>query len=250
MGGHSHWSTIKRHKATQDAKRGRIFTKILREITVASRLGGGDPGANPRLRTVIAKAKEVNLPQDNIKKAIQKGTGELPGVSYEEIVYEGYGPGGVALLIEVMTDNRNRSISDVRGIMGKHGGSMGEAGCVAWMFQQKGYLEIDRSAADEERLLTLALEAGAEDFKAGDKGYEVITDAADFEQVKAAIEQERIPCTLAEVTMLPQTLITLEEKEARQLFRLLEMLDDCDDVQKVYANFDISDEMMERLAAE
>lgn len=249
MGGHSHWSTVKRHKAAQDAKRGRVFTKIIREITAAARLGGGDPDGNPRLRTAVAKAKEVNMPQDNVKKAIQRGTGELPGVTYDEAVYEGYGPGGVAIMVEIMTDNRNRTVSEIRNIMGKHGGNMGEAGCVAWMFQKKGYIEIDRAAAEEEKLLALVLEAGAEDFKTGEKTYEVITSAEDFEKVKQTLEQNRISLIVSEVTFLPQTQVPLGEKEAEQMLKLVEALDDHDDVQRVYANFDISDEVMQKVAA-
>lgn len=249
MGGHSHWSTIKRHKAAQDAKRGRLFTKIIREITAAARLGGGDPEGNPRLRTAILKAKDVNMPQDNIKKAIQRGTGELPGVTYEEVAYEGYGPGGVALLIEVMTDNRNRTVSEVRHILGKYGGSMGEAGCVAWMFQKRGYIEVDRTSTSEEKLMALVLEAGAEDLRTREKCYEVIAAPEDFEGVKDALQRQGIPLAAAEITMLPQTTITLQEREAEQVLKLMEALDEHDDVQKVYANFDIPDEIMEKVMA-
>ncbi len=249
MGGHSHWSTVKRHKAAQDAKRGRIFTKIIRELTAAARLGGGDPDANPRLRTAVAKAKEVNMPQDNIKKAIQRGTGELPGVSYDEVVYEGYGPGGVATLIEIMTDNRNRTVSEIRHLLGKYGGTMGEAGCVSWLFQKKGYIVVERHSADEEKLMSLVLEAGAEDLKTDDNNYEVLCRPEDFEQVRAALEKNKIALAAAEVTMVPQNYVPLEDKDAEQMLKLMEALEDHDDVQKVYANFDISPEVIERVGA-
>ena len=249
MGGHSHWSTIRRHKASIDAKRGRIFTKIIREITAAARVGGGDPEGNPRLRTAVAKAKEANLPQDTLKKALQRGTGELPGVHYEEITYEGYGPGGVALLLEVMTDNRNRTVSDIRHIMGKYGGNLGETGCVAWMFQRKGYLEVERSCVEEEKLLDIVLEAGAEDLKAGEKSFEVTTAPDELETVRQALEGKGIPTLTAELTMLPQNTIPLEEKEAVRMLRLLDALDDQDDVQKIFANFDIAEEIIQKVAA-
>src|SRR3990172_3962776 len=213
MSGHSKWATTKHKKAATDAKRGKIFTKITKEITVAARLGGGDPDGNPRLRTAVAKAKGVSMPADNIKRAIQKGTGELPGVSYEEIIYEGYGPGGVAVIIEVMTDNRNRTVSEIRNIFSKAGGNMGEAGCVAWMFHKKGYFVVVRSKADEEKLMSLALDAG-------------------------------VPLEVAEITMIPQTYVNLDGKEAQQMLRLVETLEDNDDVQNVYANFDIPEEIM------
>ncbi|HTP41051.1 MAG TPA: YebC/PmpR family DNA-binding transcriptional regulator, partial [Nitrospiria bacterium] len=186
MGGHSHWATTKRHKMAVDAKRGKIFTKIIREITVAARMGGGDPNGNPRLRLAIIKAKEQNMPQDNIKRAIQKGTGELPGQTIEEIAYEGYGPGGVAMMIECMTDNRNRTLPEIRHLMTKFGGSLGEAGCVGWMFEKKGYIVVDRSKADEEKLMNLVLEAGGEDLRIDGDRYEVISELSAFEAVKRA----------------------------------------------------------------
>jgi len=245
MSGHSKWATTKHKKAATDAKRGKIFTKIGKEITVAARLGGGDPDGNPRLRTAVAKAKAVSLPAENIKRAIQKGTGELPGVSYEEINYEGYGPGGVAVILEVMTDNRNRTVSEIRNIFSKAGGNMGEAGCVSWMFHKKGYLVVSSAKAGEEKLMTLALEAGAEDMQVEDDNFVITTALNDFEKVKKALEDAGVPLELAEITMIPQTYVKIEsQKEASQMMRLVETLEDNDDVQNVYANFDIPEEMM------
>jgi YebC/PmpR family DNA-binding regulatory protein len=233
----------------QDAKRGRIFTKIIREITTAAKLGGGDAEGNPRLRTAIGKAKEVNMPLDNIKKAIQRGTGELPGVNYEEGIYEGYGPGGVATLIEIMSDNRNRTVSEIRHLLSKHGGAMGEAGCVSWLFSQKGYIILEKSSSDEEKLMGLVLEAGAEDLKTDGKNYEVITSPEDFEKVKKSLEENHIPFVLAEITMIPKNFVPLEGKEAEQMLKLVEALEDHDDVQKVHANFDISEEVIDQVGA-
>ena len=244
MSGHSKWATTKHKKAAIDAKRGKVFTKIAKEITVAAKLGGGDPNGNPRLRTAVAKAKGVSMPADNIKRAIQKGTGELPGVSYEEIIFEGYGPGGVAVMLESMTDNRNRTVSEIRHIFGKSGGHMGEAGCVSWMFQKKGYIVISRAKADEEKLMTLALDAGAEDLQAEDDNFVVTTPPNDLEKVKKAIEDEGIGMEVTEITMVPQTYVKLDGKEAQQMLRLMDTLEDNDDVQNVYANFDIPEEIM------
>ena len=241
MGGHSHSATIKPHKTDQDAKRGRIFTKIIREITTAAKIGGGDAEGNPRLRTAVAKAKEVNMPLDNIKKAIQRGTGELPGVTYEEGIYEGYGPGGVAIMIEIMSDNRNRTVSEIRYILSKHGGNMGEAGCVSWVFNKKGYIVVEKTHADEEKLMGLVLEAGAEDLRTDEKNFEVITSPDDFEKVKKVLENNKLPFALAEVTMVPQNYVKLDGKAAEQMLKLMEALEDHDDVQKVHANFDIPD---------
>ena len=249
MSGHSKWATTKHKKAATDAKRGKIFTKITKEITVAARLGGGDPDGNPRLRTAVAKAKGVSMPADNIKRAIQKGTGELPGVSYEEIIYEGYGPGGVAVIVEVMTDNRNRTVSEIRNIFGKAGGNMGEACCVAWMFHKKGYLVVNRAKVDEEKLMTLALDAGAEDMQAEDDNFVITTAPQDFEKVKKALEDATVPLEVNEVTMVPQTYVKLEGKEAQQMLRLVEALEDNDDVQNVYANFDIPEEILSAIGA-
>lgn len=244
MSGHSKWATTKHKKAAIDAKRGKIFTKIGKEIIVAAKLGGGDPNGNPRLRTAIAKAKAVSMPADNIKRAIQRGTGELAGVSYEEITYEGYGPGGVAVIVEVLTDNRNRTVSEIRNIFGKAGGNMGEAGCVSWMFQKKGYLVVNRSKVDEDKLMTLALDSGAEDMQTEDENFAITTPPNDFEKVKKALEDAGITPEAAEVTMIPQTYVKLEGKEAQQMLRLMETLEDNDDVQNVYANFDIPEEIM------
>lgn len=249
MSGHSKWSTIKYKKGAADARRGKIFTKLIKEITVAARLGGGDPDANPRLRTVILKAKEANMPGDNIKRAIQKGTGELPGVHYEEVIYEGYGPGGVAVLVEVLTDNKNRTVSEIRHIFSKHNGNMGEAGCVSWMFQTRGLISIEKNTVEEDRLMEIALEAGAEDVKDEGDTFEILTDPAGFEDVKKAIEDAGISYTLAEITKIPQTMVRLEGKEAEQMLRLMAPLEDNDDVNAVYANFDIDDEIIERIGA-
>ena len=249
MSGHSKWATTKHKKAAADQKRGKVFTKITKEITVAARLGGGDPDGNPRLRTAIEKAKEANMPQENLKRAIQKGTGELPGVTYDEIIYEGYGPGGVALLIECLTDNKNRSVAEVRHILSKNNGAMGEAGCVSWMFNQKGYIVVDKANAGEDELMTIALEAGAEDVKSDpeEPNYEVVTQPQDFETVKKAIEGKGIKMEAADITMIPQTYVMLAGKEAEQMVRLMDALEDNDDVQNVYANFDIPDEVMEKM---
>lgn len=249
MGGHSHWSTIKRHKSAQDAKRGRIFTRITRELITAARIGGGDSDGNARLRTAIAKAREVNLPQENIRKAIRRGTGELPGVSFEEAVYEGYGPGGVALMIEAMTDNRNRTVSVIRKVLSKHGGSLGAAGCVAWMFRKKGCFLVDRTATDEESLLGLVLEAGAEDLKVGEKNFEITTAPEDFEAVRQSLAQNRIQTGLAEVILMARDFVRLEGTEARQVLRLCDDLDDQEDVQKVHTNFDIPDQVIQEVSA-
>jgi YebC/PmpR family DNA-binding regulatory protein len=242
MSGHSKWSTIRHKKGAADAKRGKIFTKLTKEITVAARMGGGDLESNPRLRTAVAAAKAENMPKDNIERAIKKGTGELEGVSYEEAVYEGYGPGGAAVLVESVTDNKNRAVADIRHIFSKNGGNLGENGCVAWMFDKKGYISVDNSAADEETLMEAALEAGAEDVREDGNNFEVITAPEDLEAVREAIEDADIAFADAEITMLPQTTANLQGKEAEQMVRLMEALDDCDDVQKVYTNADIPEE--------
>ena len=248
MSGHSKWSSIKHKKAATDARRGKIFTKLIKEIMVAARMGGGDPDANPRLRTAIQAAKSENMPKDNIERAIKKGTGDLEGVNYEESIYEGYGPGGAAVLVESLTDNKNRAVADIRHIFSKNGGNLGENGCVAWMFDKKGYILIESKVVEEDTLMETALEAGAEDVREDNGNFEVITATEDFEAVKEAIEAASIPTIAAEVTMLPQTNSNLSGREAEQMLRLMEMLDDCDDVQKVYANFDIDDATLEKLA--
>ncbi len=245
MSGHSKWSTIKHKKGATDAKRGKIFTKLIKEITVAARMGGGgDPASNPRLRTAIQAAKNENMPKDNIERAIKKGTGELEGVNYEESVYEGYGPGGAAVLVESLTDNKNRAVADIRHIFSKSGGNLGENGCVAWMFDKKGYINVKKEAVDEEALMETAIDAGAEDVREEENNFEIITDPQDFESVKAAIDTASIPYIEAEITMLPQSNACLEGKEAEQMIRLMEALEDCDDVQKVYTNADIPDELV------
>jgi YebC/PmpR family DNA-binding regulatory protein len=249
MSGHSKWATTKHKKGAADAKRGKIFTKIIREMTVASRMGGGDPDGNPRLRMAILKAKEANMPADNMKKAIQRGTGELPGVQYEEHTYEGYGPGGVALLVSVATDNKNRTVSEIRQILSRHGGSMGEAGSVAWMFEKKGYLTVPRTGVDEDQLIALVLDAGAEDVRSDDpECYEVLTPPTALEPVKKAMLDATLTPTLCEITLLPKTHISLSGKEAEQMIHLTEALEDHDDVQKVYVNGDIPDEVLEAIA--
>lgn len=248
MSGHSRWSTIKRKKAAADAKKGQAFTKIIREIIVAAKAGGGDPETNARLRTVIEKAKAVNMPVDNIKKAIQKGTGELPGVVYEEITYEGYGPGGVALLIKVATDNKNRSAADIRTILSKNGGSMASIGATSWQFEQKGYFSIPKEIIDEDTLMEIALEAGAQDIKSEADNYDVVTEPANFDKVKKVFDEKGIKYNTAEITMIPKSYVNLEGKEAEQMLKLMNALDEMDDVQNVYANFDIPQEVMEKLS--
>ncbi len=249
MSGHSKWAGIKHKKAKVDAQRGRIFTRVIREITVAARLGGGDPVGNPRLRDAIDKAKAANMPQDNIIRAVKKGTGELEGVSYEECIYEGYGPGGVAIFLEVVTDNRNRTTAEVRKLLSKFGGNMGESGCVGWMFNKKGLIQVTAKGVDEEHLLAVALEAGAEDVRTGEQSFEIITDLKDFGAVKTALTQGSFPIEQAEITMVPQSTIRLEGKVAEQVLRLMDGLEEHDDVQHVYANFDIPEEIMAALTA-
>lgn len=244
MSGHSKWSTIKHKKGAADAKRGKIFTKLIKEITVAARMGGGDPNANPRLRSALLAARAENMPKDNMDRAVKKGTGELEGVNYEEVVYEGYGPGGAAVIVESLTDNKNRAVAEIRHCFSKRGGNLGANGCVAWMFDKKGYLVVEKSAIDEDALMEAALEAGAEDVREDGPNFEVITEPEDFEAVKEAIEGASIPYVAAEITLLPQNTTSLKGKEAEQMIALMEMLDDSDDVQKVYTNADIPDEMV------
>ncbi|CAG0981629.1 putative transcriptional regulatory protein [Geobacteraceae bacterium] len=246
MSGHNKWSTIKHKKGAADAKRGKTFTKIIKEITVAAKLGGGDPAGNPRLRAAVDKAKSENMPKDNIERAIKKGTGELEGVSYEEIVYEGYGPGGVAVLVECMTDNRNRTVSDVRSTFTKCNGNMGETGCVSWMFDKKGLIVVSKDV-DFEKLFEVALEAGAEDVADEEEQFEVLTDPTTFIEVREVLEKAGFAHESAEVTMIPQTMVKLDGKNAENMLKLMDRLEDNDDVQNVYANFDISTEEMEKL---
>ena len=249
MSGHSKWKTNKGKKMAADAKKGAAYTKIIKEITVAAREGGGNPDTNPKLRTAIARAKEFNMPSDNVKMAIKRGTGELPGVVYEAVMYEAYGPGGVAILIEALTDNKNRTTAELRNVMSKKGGNMAGAGSVAWMFAKKGYLLIEKNQAQEDALMTIALEAGAEDFKSDEKNYEITTSVQDFEKVKQAIEAKGIKCLDAEITMIPSSSIKVVGGEAKQLLALIEALEEHDDVQQVYANFDIPDEILEQAAS-
>lgn len=248
MSGHSKWNSIKHKKAREDAKRGKIFTKMIREITVAARSGGGDPNGNPRLRTAILAAKAVNMPADNIERAIKKGTGELEGVSYEEFTYEGYGPGGVAILIEILTDNRNRTAADIRRILTRGNGNLGENGCVAWIFEKKGIITFEKANFDEDMLMESVLESGAEDMDDSDEIYfEVYTSTGDFVQVKEYFDNKGLAYSLSQITMIPQNTVRLEGKEAEQALKLIETLEDQDDVQNVHANFDIPDEVMEEI---
>jgi YebC/PmpR family DNA-binding regulatory protein len=249
MSGHSKWSTIKRKKGKLDAERGRIFTRVIKEITVAARHGGGDANINPRLRTAIDAAKKVNMPADNIKKAIQKGTGELPGVSYEEVTYEGYGPGGVAILVEALTDNKNRTVAEIRHVFAKNNGNLGENGSVGWLFHRQGMIQVPRGAMDEDTMMMTALDAGATDVSTDDDTYSVYTGFGDLYAVKETLEKARVEVTEAKVTMIPQNTISLDGKQAEQMLKLMEALEDHDDVQNVYANFDISDEVMEKFEA-
>ncbi len=249
MSGHSRWSQIKRKKGKADVQRGKLFSKILREITVAARNGGGDPKANMRLKAAIESAKEANMPQENIKRAIQKGTGELPGEAYEEISYEGYAPGGVAVMIRVLTDNRNRTAPEIRHTFEKHGGHMGASGAVAWMFERKGIVRVDADKISEDDLLTQALDAGATDMTRAEKVFEITTAPGEMDAVRAKLEASRVPVLEAEVTFLPQSTVRVEGKEAPQVLRLIEALEELDDVQAVYANYDIPEDVMEAISA-
>ncbi len=247
MSGHSKWSTIKHKKGAADVKRGKIFTKLIKEITVAARMGGGDADANPRLRTALNAARVQNMPKDTYERAVKKGTGDLEGVTYEEIMYEGYGPGGVAVLVACLTDNKNRSIADVRYIFGKAGGNVGTDGCVAWMFDKKGLIAVNKEDASEETLMEVALDAGADDIRDEGDTFEIITETEAFDAVKAAVDEAQIKYQMAEITMLPQTMTRVEGKEAEQMIRFMDALDDCDDVQKFYTNADIPDEAFDAM---
>ncbi len=248
MSGHSKWATIKHKKGALDAKRGKIFTRLIKEITIAARSGGGDPDGNPRLRTAILAAKAENMPADNIKRAIQRGTGELEGVNYEEISFEGYGPGGVALIVDVLTDNRNRAVSEVRHCFSKHGGNLGESGSVRFMFSKKGIISIEKSAATEEQLMDIVLEHGGEDLSDQGENWEITTEPAAHEAVSNAVKEAGITPTVSEVTMVASTYTKLEGPTANQMIRLLDGLEDLDDVQNVYSNFDMDAEQMEQVA--
>jgi len=245
MSGHSKWHTIKHKKGAADAKRGKIFTRIIKELTVAARNGGGDPDKNPRLRTIIAEAKSVNMPADNIKRAIQRGTGELPGVSYEEVAYEGYGPGGAAVIVETLTDNKNRTVGEIRHVFSKYGGNMGAENSVAWMFDKKGYIVVDKSKADEETLMAAALEAGADDMRDDGDSWEVVSAPDAFQKVLEAVKGLGIEPAAAEVALLPQNYVKLEGRTAQQMVKLMEALEDHDDTKKVWSNADIEEKEIE-----
>ncbi len=248
MSGHSKWSTIKHKKAAQDAKRGKIFTKLIKEITVAARLGGGDPAANPRLRAAIEAAKAANMPKNNIERAIKKGTGELEGVAYEEVTYEGYGPGGVAVLVETITDNRQRTVAEVRHIFAKRGGNLGEPGSVAWIFEKKGLIIVEKDKVDEDTLMAAALEAEAEDIQDSGSEWEIETSPEELAKVKKALTDQGIEILSAKVTMVPSNIVKIDdEKKAQQLIALMNALEENDDVQNVYANFDIPDKILEKV---
>jgi len=248
MSGHSKWSGIKHKKAIIDAKRGKVFTRIIREISVAARSGGGSIENNARLRKVVDLAKEANMPADNVKKAIQRGTGEIPGVIYEEIMYEGYGPGGVAIMVEVTTDNKNRTASEIRNMFSESNGNLGENGCVGWMFSQKGYISVEKDKADEEKLMTLALELGADDFATDDpEVYEIFTSPQDYEKVKAGVEKAGIVISVSELSMLPQTYVKVTGKDAKNMLNLMENLEEHEDVKNVFSNFDITKEELEAI---
>ena len=248
MSGHSKWSTIKRKKGAVDAKRGKIFTKLIREIATAARMGGGEPESNPRLRLAMEKARGANMPKDNIERAIKKGLGATDGESYEEVVYEGYGPGGTAIYVETLTDNRNRTVGEVRHVLTRYGGNLGASGCVAYLFEKKGVLSFDRQGLDGDALLEAALEAGADDAVESESSIDVITSPSAFESVKSALGSAGFTPSHAEIAMEPSTTVVLEGKEAESMLRVSDALEDLDDVQNVYANFDISEEEMARLA--
>ena len=250
MSGHSKWATTKHKKALVDAKRGKLFTKLIREITVAAKSGGGGPEANPRLRVAMQKAREANMPGDTIDRAVKKGTGELEGVVYEEVIYEGYGPGGVAILVEAVTDNKNRTSSELRNLFSKRGGNLAGAGSVGWIFKKKGYFLIDKQGVDEEQLLTLVLENGAEDMRAEGNTFEITCEAKDFERLKGILQRSPFKVQTTELTMLPSSHVKVEGDAARQLLQLIESLEDHDDVQNVYANFDIPEEILQSAAKE
>jgi len=246
MSGHSKWSSIKHKKAVKDARRGKLFTKLIKEITVAARAGGGDINANPRLRTAVLTARANSMPGDNIDRAIKKGTGELEGVAYEEVVYEGYGPGGAAIMVQVLTDNKNRTVSEMRRLFTKHGGNLGENGCVAWMFDKKGQITVDRGSVDEDQLMTIALDGGAEDVREEDGLFEILMTPESFETVRDRLEREKIPMASAQIALVPKNTVTLDAHAAEQTLKLTEELEDHDDVQSVAANFDIPNELLEK----
>ncbi len=246
MSGHSKWSSIKHKKAVKDARKGKLYTKLIKEISVAARIGGGDINSNPRLRTAVLTAKGASMPNENIDRAIKKGTGELEGVSYEEIHYEGYGPGGAAIMVTVLTDNKNRTVTEMRRLFTRYGGNLGESGCVAWMFDKKGLITVDKGQIEEDRLITLVLDGGAEDVREEDGLYEVVTKPEDFEKVRELLHQENVAMATAQITMVPKSTVALDEKHAEQALKLTEELEDHDDVQSVSANYDIPVEFIEK----
>ena len=248
MSGHSKWASIKHKKAQTDARRGRLFSQLIKEITVAARAGGGDADSNPRLRTAVTAAKAASMPADNIKRAIQRGTGEIPGLVVDEVTFEGYGPGGVAVLVEVATDNRNRTVSEIRHTFSKQGGNLGEAGSVAWMFKKRGYIVIPKAKASEDQLLSIVLDAGGEDLRDDGSQWEVLTAVETFEAVVNALKASQVETTLAEISMIPQNYVKLEGRNAQQLMRLLEALEDHDDVQHVYSNFDVEERELQAVS--
>ncbi len=244
MSGHSKWATIKHKKGAADAKRGKVFTRLIKEITIAAKSGGGDPDGNPRLRTAILAAKAENMPADNIKRAVQRGTGELEGLSYDEITYEGYGPGGVAIIVDVLTDNKNRAVSEIRHAFSKNGGNLGAEGAVSWMFSKKGVFSIEKDAADEDKLMEIVLESGAEDLNDEGEYWEILSDPKDFEAVSDALKAAKIETETAEVTKIASTYTRLEGSQANAMMRLLETIEDLDDTQNVYSNFDFDEAQM------
>jgi len=248
MSGHSKWHTIKHKKGAADAKRGRVFTRIIKELTVAARAGGGDPDTNPRLRTIVAEAKQVNMPAENIKRAIRRGTGEEPGVQYEEITYEGYGPGGVALIIEAMTDNKNRTVGEIRHLLTKYGGDLGQSNSVSWMFEKKGYIVIEKAKASEDTLLSAALDAGADDLRDDGENWEVLSAPDVLPAVKEAVEKLGIETVSAQVAMLPKNYVSLEGRAAQSMLKLLDLIEDHDDVQHVWSNMDVDEKELEAFA--
>jgi YebC/PmpR family DNA-binding regulatory protein len=247
MSGHSKWNTIKRKKAKTDAQRGRVFTRLIKEITIAARMGGGDENSNPSLRTAILAAKAANMPAANIDRAIKRGTGELPGVVYENVTYEGYGPGGTALMIDVLTDNKNRTVAEIRHILSRHNGNLGESGCVSWIFEKKGVIQVDSSQVSEEQLLELVLESGADDMRRDDDTFEIVAQPNSFENAKTVLEEHNIKIESAEITMHPKNTIKVTAKEAEQLLKLMDALEEHDDVNNVYSNFDIDDETLKQI---
>mgnify|MGYP001568089079 FL=1 len=249
MSGHSRWSQIKRKKGKNDVQRGKLFSKLIREVTVAARNGGGDPKGNMRLKAALEAARAVNLPADTLKRAIQKGTGELPGETYEEVAYEGYGPGGVAIMVRVLTDNKNRTAPELRHLFEKNGGNLGAQGCVGWMFERKGIIQVSADKIGEDELLTLALEAGAADLRRVEKVFDIATSPDEMESVRQALEERRVPIAEAEVTMVPLSTVRCEGKDAQAVLRLIEALEEQDDVQAVYANYDIPDEVIDAITA-